>query len=290
MEDFYDANAGRSHKSLLCWCRRCSLSIPTHILSLPFLPSHTEGPSLSVCGSIMVHPPWLLEKCKWCSAGVCMGEGQVRDTNRIWKIEVYERRRPKMYLWGSELFNPHVISISSITFLYSIQAAEHVNTNLLWELVDELQHSTRCCCLFVAAAELLCLLPSAGGGGWCAVRKRGGLEEHPRHTEPDQPHRCAETWPSTSAVHGKVAALLSHDTTIGSVGLQEGLKRRKHSRNTQGAVEAKDENVSGSFKCNGTDVRYFMQNPTPTVLDLRFTKGESQFSLRYRGKAIHWKG
>lgn len=80
---------------------------------------------------------------------------------------------------------------------------------------------------------LVCLLLTAGRGGGCAVRQCGGLEEGQKHSEPDQPDCSAETWPSTSAVHGKIPALLTIQTRMGSVGPQEGLKRgRKEQKYT----------------------------------------------------------
>lgn len=79
----------------------------------------------------------------------------------------------------------------------------------------------------------MCLLLTAGRGGGCAVRQHGGLEEGQKHSEPDQPDCSAETWPSTSAVHGKIPALLTIQTRVGSVGPQEGLKRsRKEQKHT----------------------------------------------------------
>lgn len=71
--------------------------------------------------------------------------------------------------------------------------------------------------LFLEAAELVCLLLSAGGGGRCAVRQHGEPEEGQRPYEPDQPDCCAETWSSTSAVHGKIDALLMRQIMVGSV-------------------------------------------------------------------------
>lgn len=79
----------------------------------------------------------------------------------------------------------------------------------------------------MAAAELLFLLLSAGRGGRCPVWQRGGLEKSQRHSESDQPDCCAETWPSTSAVHGKIET-----TMVASVGLQKGLRRRKQQKQT----------------------------------------------------------
>lgn len=103
--------------------------------------------------------------------------------------------------------------------------SNRLSTNLRVELVGDLEDSS-------GQAELVCLFLSAGGGGRCAVRQHGGLEEGQRHFEPDQPDRCAETWPSTSAVHGEIASLLTKQTLVGSVGLQESLKRRKEQKHT----------------------------------------------------------
>lgn len=97
--------------------------------------------------------------------------------------------------------------------------------------------------LFAEAAELVCLLLSAGGGGRCAVRQHGGLEEGQKYSELDQPDRCAETWPSTSPVHGKIAALLTRQTMVGSLGLQEGLKRRKEQKHPLADERRKEANM-----------------------------------------------